>query len=132
MRKYYLDTNICVEFLRGRNKHVSEKIKSFPPSDIKVPLIVIAELVAGAFKSVKREKNLEEIKYFYENFEVVPFEFSDVFVYGKIRAALELKGQKIGANDTIIAATALARNGILNFSNEQRKRICSRQSPYAR
>ena len=55
MRKYYLDTNICVEFLRGRNKHVNEKIKSFPPSDIKIPLIVIAELVAGAFKSVKIE-----------------------------------------------------------------------------
>ena len=117
MRKYYLDTNICVEFLRGRNQHVSEKIKSFPPSDIKVPLIVVAELVAGAFKSVKREKNLGEIKYFYENFEIVPFEFYDVFTYGKIRAGLELKGQKIGTNDTIIAAVVLSRNGILVTNN---------------
>lgn len=117
MPKYYLDTNVCVEFLRGRNERINEKIKSFSPSDIKIPLIVLAELVAGAFKSVKREKNLEEIRYFYESFEIIPLGFPDVFIYGKIRADLELSGQKIGANDTIIAATVLSRNGILVTNN---------------
>lgn len=117
MKKYYLDANICIEFLRGRNENISKKIKSLPPFDIKIPLIVLAELVAGAFKSVKYEKNLEGIKYFYENFEVIPFEFADVFTYGKIRAALELKGQKIGANDTLITATVLSRKGILVTNN---------------
>ena len=105
---------VCVEFLRGRNERINEKIKSFSPSD---PLIVLAELVVGAFKNVKREKNLEEIKYFYESFEIIPLGFSDVFIYGKICVDFELIGQKIGANDTIIAATALSRNGILVTNN---------------
>ena len=105
---------VCVEFLRGRNERINEKIKSFSPSD---PLIVLAELVVGAFKNVKREKNLEEIKYFYESFEIIPLGFSDVFIYGKIHADLELRGQKIGANDIITAATVLSRNGILVTNN---------------
>ena len=37
--------------------------------------------------------------------------------YGQIRAALELKGQKIGANDTMIAAIALAHNATLVTNN---------------
>ena len=49
-------------------------------------------------------------------FEIVPSDDSILLTYTKMRAVLELKGQKIGYNDTIIAATFLAKNGILAFS----------------
>ena len=50
-------------------------------------------------------------------YEIVPFENSMLRTYAKIRAALELTGRKIGYNDTLIAATVLARNGILVTNN---------------
>ncbi len=42
---------------------------------------------------------------------------SMLMTYAKMRASLELRGQKIGYNDTIIAATVLARKGILVTNN---------------
>ncbi|GAB4219306.1 MAG: hypothetical protein Kow00102_02120 [Spirochaetota bacterium] len=41
----------------------------------------------------------------------------DIFFYSKIRSAMELKGTIIGPNDYIIAATVLAKNGILVTHN---------------
>ncbi|HPT13003.1 MAG TPA: PIN domain-containing protein, partial [Bacteroidales bacterium] len=49
--------------------------------------------------------------------EIVPFDDDCSIVYSKIRSAMELKGTIIGPNDYIIAATVLAKNGILVTNN---------------
>lgn len=54
---------------------------------------------------------------FCEPFEIIPFDEFVLNTYGQIRANLELRGQKIGANDTIIAAIALAHNATLVTNN---------------
>ncbi len=54
---------------------------------------------------------------FCEPFEIVPFDDTMTEIYGKIKASLEVKGMKIGFNDNIIAATVLARKGILVTNN---------------
>lgn len=53
---FYLDTNICVFFLRDVNASVTKKILNSKPDDIKIPSMVKAELLAGAFKSSQPEK----------------------------------------------------------------------------
>ena len=57
------------------------------------------------------------INKFLEPYEIINFDDECAVVYSKIRASLELKGNIIGPNDYIIAATVLAKNGILVTNN---------------
>ncbi len=50
-------------------------------------------------------------------FELVPFDGICAQHYGRIRAHLEQAGKTIGANDCLIAATALARGAVLITNN---------------
>lgn len=115
---YYLDSNICIFHLRKPYSNLSEKINSTNHySCIKIPIVVKGELLVGAVKSAKPKENVDEIETFCKPFEIVSFDDFTVKTYAKIRASLERKGQKIGANDTIIAAIVLARNGVLVTNN---------------
>ncbi len=53
---YYLDTNICIYFINGKYQSLKNKILSIPPSKIRLPSIVKAELLLGAYKSPFRIK----------------------------------------------------------------------------
>lgn len=114
---YYLDSNICVYFLKGLYPSIMKKIQNTNPNNIKIPSIVKAELLYGAEKSQHKAKNLANINRFLEPFEIISFDDDCSFVYSKIRSVMELKGSIIGPNDYIIAATVLARNGILVTNN---------------
>ena len=114
---YYLDSNICIFHLRKPFGRLADKINSVEPDRIKIPAIVKAELMVGAVKSAMPEQNIEQVEAFFLPFEIIPFDDATVETYAKMRAALELKGQKIGSNDTIIAATALAHGGVLVTNN---------------
>ena len=114
---YYLDSNICIFHLRKPDGLITKKIRSVDPEDIKLPSLVKGELLVGALKTPCPEKNIAQVLDFCDSFEIVPFDDDSLMTYAKIRADLERKGQKIGANDTIIAATVLARNGVLITNN---------------
>ena len=114
---YYLDTNICIFHMRKPFGVLAEKINSFDPKHIKIPAIVKAELLVGAEKSKMHDKTLVETLEFCRPFEIIPFDDSMVWTYAKMRASLELKGQKIGYNDSLIAAIVLERGGVLVTNN---------------
>ncbi len=114
---YHLDTNICVAYLRGRNLDLRKKVDAAGSDNIKLSSLVKGELLFGAYKSGRIEENLKQTIDFCEPFDIVPFDDFVLDTYGQIRAALELKGQKIGANDTMIAAIALAHNATLVTNN---------------
>ncbi|AEJ18729.1 type II toxin-antitoxin system tRNA(fMet)-specific endonuclease VapC [Gracilinema caldarium] len=114
---YYLDTNTCIYFLNGTNERVRTKLLSTVPKEIAIPSIVKAELLLGAYKSRKREYNIEKIEQFLEPFTVVPFEDEMTYVYAEIRSAMETKGIVIGPNDLLIASIVKYKNGILVTNN---------------
>lgn len=114
---YMLDTCICVAYLRGRNEGLLQKLRSYEPSLIKIPAIVMAELMYGAYKSRRVEDNLREIEEFAADFEIIPFDNLEAQAYGQIRTALERKGQVIGYHDMLIAATALTCRAVLVTNN---------------
>jgi tRNA(fMet)-specific endonuclease VapC len=117
--KYYFDTNICVYFLKGVYKSLLNKIMSFNPDEIKIPSIVMAELLYGVEKSQKRDENLKKVLGFLLPYEIVVFDDAAAVRYSKIRVELEGKGTVIGPNDLIISATVLSREGILVTNNEK-------------
>lgn len=117
--KYYLDTNICIYFLKGQYPQLLNMIMSHNPEDIKIASMVKAELLYGAEKSQKRAENLEKVKKFLLPYEIIPFDDKASTEYLVIRTELEKAGLTIGPNDLVISATALSRSGILITNNEK-------------
>ena len=87
------------------------------PNTIKIPAIVVAELVHGAEKSQNSGKNMERVIKFLMPFEIAAFDVKAAYSYGKIRSSLEKRRGIIGPHDLIIAATVLSQNGILVTNN---------------
>jgi tRNA(fMet)-specific endonuclease VapC len=114
---YFLDTDICVEYLRHGTPSLAKKLLSRAPSDIKLPSVVVAELIYGAKKSLKREQTYSQLKTFLNPLEIVPFDERAAECYGDIRVSLELKGNIIGGSDMMIAAIVLSRDSILVTRN---------------
>lgn len=113
---YFLDTNTCIDFLRNLSESVRSRFLSVSLNEIKIPVVVKAELLLGAYKS-NRPETLEKTIQFLELFEVIPFSDDMSYTYAKIRKELETKGNKIGANDLFIAASALNKEAILVTHN---------------
>jgi tRNA(fMet)-specific endonuclease VapC len=114
---YFLDTNICVHYLNATSLPLIDKIDSIALERIAIPSVVAAELYYGAVKSAKREYNLSRYNDFLTIFDIVTFDHATARVYGDIRVALEKKGQSIGGNDLMIAASALANDAVLVTNN---------------
>lgn len=91
-RIYYLDTNICIFYMRNPKGILADRINAINPERIKIHAIVKAELLVGAEKSKRRDETFA----FCRPYEIVPFDDSMTLTYAQIRAALERKGQKIG------------------------------------
>jgi len=114
---YYLDSNVLIYFLRGKSESVRKILRSQSPQNIKLPSVVKAELLTGAYKSQNIAKTLEALEGTISPYEIIPFDNAASEVYGKVRADLETNGNIIGANDLMIAATVLSRGGILVTNN---------------
>ena len=71
---YFIDTNTCIDFLRNLSESVRSRFLSIPLNEIKIPVVVKAELLLGAYKSTKTE-TLERMSY----------------TYAKIRKELEVR-----------------------------------------
>jgi tRNA(fMet)-specific endonuclease VapC len=112
---YFLDSNICLDYLQNRYPLLSRKLTATPPAKIKIPSIVEAEIFTGVEKGAQITRELWEE--FFSPFEIIPFDHDAARKYALIRAHLEQRGMVIGPNDLIIAATVMANNGILVSHN---------------
>ena len=80
-------------------------------------VITEAELRVGADKSTDPPKNHSRISALLTMIPSMPFQSNAASEYGKLRAHLEKAGRRIGPNDTLIAAHALACQGTLVSRN---------------
>lgn len=117
--KYFLDTNICIYFLKNTFSNIKIELAAHKPGDIKIASVVKAELLFGAKKSQNQKKNRQKIDTFLSPFKVIPFSDNETETYALIRVQLEKEGSPIGANDMLIAATVIANNGTLITNNEK-------------
>lgn len=115
--KYLLDTNVCIDYLRGRAVGVRKRMESFLPGDIVLCSIVKAELFHGAMRSSNPPLALANQQPFLSQFASLPFDDSAAEQYGQVRAVLEKQGALIGPNDLLIASIALANNVTLVTHN---------------
>lgn len=106
--KLMLDTNVCIDLIKKHPSPVLERFASHAVGDIGISVITLAELEYGVSNSSRPAKNREALDQFISALEVVPFDRQATAAYGRLRAALEKKGQSIGSMDLLIAAHAVS------------------------
>ena len=117
MRHHYLDTNACIDYLRGESAELSRRLLAVAPSSVKIASIVEAELRLGAAKSRDPVRATAVVDAFLAPYEVVPFCTRAAKTYAEVRADLEHRGQPIGPNDLVLCATVLVQKGVLVTHN---------------
>jgi tRNA(fMet)-specific endonuclease VapC len=120
---FLLDTDICIEILRG-NPQIVEEIKKISPQNLAVSAITRYELCYGARRSAKSRKaeELNKVERFLSAIHLIPFTDITADIAATIRAELDQNGTPIGSMNLLIAATALENkltvitNNIREFS----------------
>jgi len=107
---YLLDTNTCIELLNERDTPIALKLVSVSANEVRLCSVVKAELYHGAYKSSRREANLDLLTRFFQRFESLSFDDIAAEHYGRLRSVLQKQGILIGPNDLLIASIALANN----------------------
>jgi tRNA(fMet)-specific endonuclease VapC len=113
-----LDTNICVDLLRGRRRMKADRLKESDLDSVCVSVITLAELLYGAFKSRDPSSNERAVIDFCAAIDVAPFNGQAAAAYGRLRTDLERVGSPIGPLDTLIASHALALDLTVVTDNE--------------
>lgn len=112
--RYLLDTNIVIAWRVRGNPQVAKKLGA-NRADIALSVVVMHELVFGAYNSSRVAENLAEIDKI--ALPVLPFDEDDARAAAEVRAALRRAGTPIGPYDILIAGQALARNMVLVTNN---------------
>lgn len=123
---YMLDTNIISDLMQGANSIAAQRARqAIAQGRVKqlcCSVVVECELLFGLTKRpsarLQAAYNLEM-----EKLEILVLTSSVAAHYAKIRAYLEALGTPIGANDTLIAAHALAVDATLVSADAEFMRV---------
>lgn len=115
---YLLDTNILIAAMKG-HPAVRDRLEALPLNDLRLSAIVLGELEFGAEKSAHGERNRARLAALAQRLPLVGIDAATTLHYAQVRALLERQGTPIGANDTWIAAQALASKATLVTDNER-------------
>jgi tRNA(fMet)-specific endonuclease VapC len=117
---YLLDTNAWIAIINPSISPVKDRFSRHRPDEILFCSVVKAELLWGAYRSSRKEKNIALLQKIFSQFVSLPFDDIAADYYGRIRADLNSKGTPIGPNDMMIAAIALA-NDLTVVTHNQRE-----------
>ena len=113
-----LDTDICIDVLRGAPDVVERLAAELAEGDVAISAITAFELVWGAQNSPRAVEELAKVQRFLAGGPpTIPFDQTDAETAGRIRASLARRGRMIGAYDLLIAGQGLARGRIVVTAN---------------
>ena len=107
---YLLDTNICIYAMKNTYPALSQKLFYIDPAEIFISSVTVGELEYGCAKSKWGERSRNIMNLFISAYTVLPFDYKDATIFGKLRAELAMKGSPIGPYDIQIAAQGVARS----------------------
>lgn len=116
MLRYLLDTNLCIRLLRDRPQGLRARFNA-EAAALCTSAVVLAELLHGAAKSARPLENRQEVERFAARLEVLAFDPAAASHAGEIRAALERRGETIGAYDALIAGHARSQGLVVVTGN---------------
>ncbi len=108
MKKYLLDTNICIYLLKNQFR-LSEQIAAIGDSHCFLSEITVAELKFGVAKSIQKQKNATALDQLLERFAILPI-VTALDIFANEKARLQAKGRSLDDFDLLIGATAIVNN----------------------
>ena len=102
---HLLDTNVCVELLRGKGARILSRIEVLAPGTVAVSAVSLGELAFGATLA-DRQSEAARVAELLADLQVIPFDGAVAWEYGTLRGELTKRGTPIGGLDMMIAATA--------------------------
>ena len=119
----FVDSDLIIQSLRKSGSPSSIKAKQtlkelFQTQDsIKITIFNYAELFKGTFWASNVAKSQRIIEDFLENFEIIGFTLENALEFARISAELDIKGEKIGDMDILIASIVIGNRAILYTRN---------------
>ena len=92
---FLLDTNTCIQFMRGHEKVVA-RMSAIHPHDCAISTITAYELFTGVEKCQQPDRELQKVRLLMNTIVEVEFNENAARESAKIRAMLEAQGQMIG------------------------------------
>jgi len=124
--RHLLDTNICIELIRGRSSEtLLAHLRRRKIGSVGISAITLAELQYGVACSSDPDRNRIALAEFLAPLSIVPFDDSAASAYGRLRRDLRQTGRPIGPMDMLIAAHALSLDVALVTNNEREFRRVS-------
>ena len=114
---YLLDSNVCIQYLRGRHIRVRQRLAAKPIQEIRLCAVVKSELYVGALRAAKPTADRSKVEKFLRPYVSLPFDDAAADVHAHIRRHLEALGTPIGPYDLQIAAIALTHGCTLVTHN---------------
>jgi len=102
-----LDTDICIELLRGNSNVIEKRLNN--SDDIAISFMTIAELFYGAENSTKKNKNISLINDFLLTVNIIHTDVQILRKFGEIKSQLFKENQLLPDADILIAAAALEK-----------------------
>lgn len=116
MLKYMLDTNIVIYVIKNRPQEARERFMRHQ-GRLACSSVTVMELVYGAEKSARPERNLRDVEGFMARLDVLSYDEAAAVQTGQIRAELARQGKPIGPYDLMLAGQARASGLILVTNN---------------
>ena len=118
MPRLMLDSDVCVDVMRGRSPAIRNRLERTDRDEVAVSSIVAAELWTGVSKSAQPDRSRDAVRAFLAFVTVLDWPAEAAPTYGEIRARLETAGRSIGALDLLIAAHAIHEKATLVTRNQ--------------
>jgi len=93
MKKYLIDTNTCIYYIKGKFD-LKKKFEEVDPDNCFISEITLAELKFGVENSERKEKNKLALENFLTGVKVVPI-FHSLDLYAKEKSRLRKAGTTI-------------------------------------
>jgi tRNA(fMet)-specific endonuclease VapC len=113
---YLIDTEIIISSLKG-HRTVTRAFEERLNEPKSISVITYGELVYGAGKSQREEKNMAQVRRIAEIFPIIGVSPAIIETFGYLKVSLEKSGSVVADMDLIIAATALTHNLVLVTNN---------------
>ena len=115
--RYMLDTNVCIDYMRGSDPGIKEKLIACKQGELYISSITMSELLYGVNESSDVQRNRNALNNLLLKIDVLDYDSEACEYYGIIRSDLSRKGLVIGVLDMLIAAHAASKDMVLVTNN---------------
>ena len=116
MKKYLIDTNICIYYINGKY-NLDKKFRLVKKENRFISEISLAELKFGVKNSESPEKNQKALENFLSGVQILPI-FNSLDFYAEEKARLRKIGTPVDDFDLLIGSSAVANDLVMVTNNE--------------